>query len=153
MSTLSFKNALLKLGRPVPNSWFNIHNPVGLKLLSRLRVALSHLYEHKFKHNFSNCINPICSCSLEVESTTHFFLHCLCFSSIRKTLFSELISICKTFIDLPDSSKVELLLYGISVLSFTQNSLIIYVSINNIIKPELFKGNLFLNLFQSETTS
>ena len=29
---LSFKNALLKLGRPVPNSYFHIHNPVGLKL-------------------------------------------------------------------------------------------------------------------------
>ena len=31
-SLLSFKNSLLKLGRPVPNSYFHIHNPVGLKL-------------------------------------------------------------------------------------------------------------------------
>ena len=30
-SLLSFKNVLLKLGQPVPNSCFNIHNPVGLK--------------------------------------------------------------------------------------------------------------------------
>ena len=29
---LCFKNAQLKLGRPVPNSYFHIHNPVGLKL-------------------------------------------------------------------------------------------------------------------------
>ena len=48
-SLLSFKNALLKLGRLVPDSYFNIHNPVGLKALIRLRVGLSHLNEHKFK--------------------------------------------------------------------------------------------------------
>ena len=77
--------------------------PVGLKLLTRLGFGLSRLNEHKLKHNFSDCINPLCSCSLEVESTTQFFLHCLCFSSIRKILFNDLISICKKFIDLPDS--------------------------------------------------
>ena len=64
------------LGRPILNSYFNIHNPVGLKLLTRLRVELSLLNEHKFKqHISSNCINPLCCCSLEVESTIHFFLH------------------------------------------------------------------------------
>ena len=119
---------LLPLGRPVPNSYFNIHNPVGLKLLFRLRVELSHLNDLKFKYNFSNCINPLSSCSLEVELTTHFFLHCLSFSSNRKILFNELISICKKFIDFPDPSKVELLLYGSPDLRFTQNTWIIKVS-------------------------
>ena len=47
-SLLSFKNVLLKIGHPVPNSYFNIHNPVGLKLLTRLRIGLSHLNEHTF---------------------------------------------------------------------------------------------------------
>ena len=64
---LSFQNAHLKLGWPVPNSYFNIDNPVRLKLLTRLQVGISHLNEHKFKHNFSNCINLLCSCGLEVE--------------------------------------------------------------------------------------
>ena len=39
-SLLNFINVLIKLGRPVPNSYFNTHNPVGLKLLTRLRVGL-----------------------------------------------------------------------------------------------------------------
>ena len=103
-SLFSFKSALLNLGSSAPNSYCNIHNPVGLKLLSRLRVGLSRLNEHKFKHNFSNCINFLCSCSLEVESTTHFFLHDLCFFSIRKIFFNQLISICKKFIDLPSGA-------------------------------------------------
>ena len=53
------------------------------------------------------------------------------------------ILICKKFIYLPDSSKVELLLYGSSDLSFTQNTSIINASINYIIKSERFKGNHF----------
>ena len=32
--------------------------------------------EHKFKHSFQDSINPLCSCSLDVESTIHYFLHC-----------------------------------------------------------------------------
>ena len=50
---------------------------------------------------------------------------------------------CKKFIDLPDSIKVELLLYGSPALSFTQNSSIIKASISYCIKSECFKGNLF----------
>ena len=38
-----FRNALLKIGRPKQCSIYRIHNPVGLKLLTRLRLGLSHL--------------------------------------------------------------------------------------------------------------
>ena len=88
--------------------------------------------------NSNTCINPLCSCSLEVESITYFFLYCFCFSSIRN-LFNELISICKKFIDLPDSSKLELPRYVNPDLSFTQNSSIINATVNYIIKSERFK--------------
>ena len=71
-----FKNSLLKIGRPIRKPTFSIHNPLGLQLLTRLRLGLSHLNEHRFNHNFENCVNPLCSCSLEVESTSHFCLHC-----------------------------------------------------------------------------
>ena len=29
-----------------------------------LRLELSHLNEHRFNHNFDDCINPLCLCSL-----------------------------------------------------------------------------------------
>ena len=54
-----FKLSLLKSIRPVVNSVFEINNPYGLKLLTRLRLDLSHLHYHKFRHNFQDCINPI----------------------------------------------------------------------------------------------
>ena len=71
-----FKLSLLKFVRPVANSVFDINNPYGLKLLIRLRLGLSHLPYHKFRHNFQDCINPMCDCGLETETTTHFLLHC-----------------------------------------------------------------------------
>ena len=68
-----FRNILLKLGQPTPDLIYVIHRPLGLKLLARLRLGLSHLNKHRFKHNFKNCINPLCTCPLEVEPTKHFF--------------------------------------------------------------------------------
>ena len=70
-----FRNPLLNIGRPKQCSVYRIRNPVGLKLLTRLRLGLSHLNEHRFNHNFQSYINPLCSCSLAIESTTHFLLH------------------------------------------------------------------------------
>ena len=76
-----FKDALLKVGRPHANSTCRIHNPIGIRLFTRLRHGLSHLNEHKFRHNFADCVNPLCSCSIEPE-TTLFFLHCQNFLNI-----------------------------------------------------------------------
>ena len=63
---------------------------MGLKLLTKLRLGLNHLNEHRFNHNFQSCINPLCSCSLAIESTTHFLLHCHHFSNIRSTLLNSI---------------------------------------------------------------
>ena len=71
-----FKKSLLKFIRTIPNSVFNVADIYGIKLLTRLRVGLSHLREHKCRHDFQDTINPICSCSREIESTSHFFLRC-----------------------------------------------------------------------------
>ena len=57
-----FKQNTLKFIRIGPNKVFNIYNPHGLKLLTRLRLGLSHLRGHKFKHSFSDCLNEVCMC-------------------------------------------------------------------------------------------
>ena len=85
-SFLIFTNSLLKIGRPIQNPIYNIHDPMGIKYLSRLRLGLSHLNDHKFIHNFQDCLNPLCPRSLEVESTIHYFLHCHYYNDIHKTL-------------------------------------------------------------------
>ena len=79
-----------RLGQPSPKSICNINNPTGLKLLTRLKLGLSHHNSHRFSHNFSNCANPLCSCKLEIEFLSHFFLHCHFFTYIYSTLLEKL---------------------------------------------------------------
>ena len=67
-----FKNNILKFIRPSPSNVFNCDNHKGIRLITWLRVRTSHLRERKFEHNFQDCLNPICSCGLDIESTSHF---------------------------------------------------------------------------------
>ena len=69
-----FKSNILKFIRPKPDILFNCCNLKGIRLITRLRLELSHLREHKFKYNFQNCLNPLCSCGSSIESTSHFLL-------------------------------------------------------------------------------
>ena len=61
----------------------SIYNPVDVNLLTRLRLQLSHLNEHTFRHGF---ISPMCSCNTEIKSNEHFLLRCPFYSSQRLEL-------------------------------------------------------------------
>ena len=81
-SFLFFKTSLLKIGQVTAKPTYSIHNLIGKKFITRLRLGRSQLNEHKFKHDFQDCVNPLCSCSLDLESLSHFFLHCHHFTNI-----------------------------------------------------------------------
>ena len=53
-----FKKSILQFIRPTPNKTFNCHNPIEIKLITRLRLSLSHLRDHKFKDNFLDRLKP-----------------------------------------------------------------------------------------------
>ena len=67
-----FKSNILKFIRPCSNSFFDCHNPIGMKHIARIRLGLSHLREHKFKHSFQYTLNPICNCGNDVEFAIYF---------------------------------------------------------------------------------
>lgn len=50
------------------------HDRVGIKLITRLRIGFSHLNNHKFRQNFKDAINPLCSCGKAIESALHYLL-------------------------------------------------------------------------------
>ena len=85
-----FKKRILSFIRSLPNKVSNSHNPQGLKLLTRLRLGLSHLRYHKFKHNFLDTINALCRCGSDIETTLHFFLYCSNFMECKNTLLSKI---------------------------------------------------------------
>ena len=59
-------------------------NSEGVKYITRLRLAFSRLQYHKFKHLIQDTLNQLCTCSLEVETTCHFLLHCPSFGKNRR---------------------------------------------------------------------
>ena len=137
-SVSTFKKQILKFIRPSPNSTFNVHNPHGIKLLTRLRVGLSHLREHKFRHNFQDSLDPFCNGGRHIETTIHFFLHCSNYSNQRKTLFEKIINIRRSLLNQNYSIIVETLFFGSNGLNDAENAWIIESTIEYIITTERF---------------
>ena len=93
-SISSFKSNILKFIQPEPNCHANYcHNLKGIRLLTRLCLGLSHLCEHKFKHSFQDCLHPVCFCSNEIETSTHYLLHYPTYKNERMTLLNKVKSI------------------------------------------------------------
>ena len=138
-----FRANLIKIIRPIHNSAFDIFNPLGLKLITRLQLGLSHLNEHSFQRNFNDCTNPLCTCSLDSESTGHYFLHCNYYNSARISLLNDLNSVDRTLLDLSGLSLVNVLLYGGPQFDDSQNAYILNSSIKYILISERFSGHLF----------
>ena len=76
-SLTSFKSKVLKFIRPSENSIFLCNNPKRIQLLTRLRLGLSHLRDHKFKHNFQDTLIQfvITVRILKLRATTFFTVH------------------------------------------------------------------------------
>ena len=126
------------------NPIFGIHNPVGLRLLTRLRVDLSHLREHKFNHHFKDCENPYCPCdSMSVESVEHYLLRCPNHASHRNTLFENLTSIIGPLYFINNTCTTEILLYGKNIFLPVTNKKIIESTINFILNTSRFNEPLF----------
>ena len=107
----NFKKKLLKFIRPSGNRDFRCYNPKGVKLLTGQRLGLSHLREHKFKHVFLDSLKPICSCGQDIETSTHFLLHCCNYSNERLTFLDMLRNIDRNILDKNDLKVTETLLY------------------------------------------
>ena len=82
--------SLLNFTWPSASKVYNINDMISIKLITRLRLCFSHLSDHKFKHNFQDTLNMFCSCSIEIESTSHYFLHCHFFGALWATLMKNL---------------------------------------------------------------
>ena len=60
IETVQYKDALALTGTIRETSTETLYQELG----------------HKFRHNFADTLNPLCSCSLETEVKEHYFLCC-----------------------------------------------------------------------------
>ena len=138
-----FKNSILKLIRPSPNKIFQCHNPKGIKLVTRLRLGLSHLREHKFKHSFQDTLNPLCSCGVDIETTSHYFLHCPLFHAERSSLLNNIKEIDSAIFNRSDSVVTRILLYGNESFKDEVNLLILNATIDFVLSTNRFDEPLY----------
>ena len=85
----TFKKKLLNFIRPSANSIFDIHNPLGIKLLTRLRLGLSHLREHKFRHCFQDTLHIYANVANTLNQ------QCISFSTASTFSFQDKLSFRK----------------------------------------------------------
>ena len=97
-----FKKGLLAFIRLQQCYIYNIFDTAGLKMLTRLRINISNLRAHKFHHNFLDTLYPLCSCSLDIESTSHYLLRCPFYTYIRNTLLESITDIIGDISDYSD---------------------------------------------------
>ena len=133
-----FKKSILQFIRPNPNRTFNCHNPIGIKLIRRLRLGLSHLRDHKFKHNFLDWLNRICYCGQDIETTVHYLLHCPIFQ-MKDQFFSIFFrSIDENVLCGSDCKISGTLLFGISSFNDTKNTSVWNITIDYILSIKRF---------------
>ena len=106
-----FSNTLLTFIRPVRRKTFNINDSVGVKLLTRLRLGFSYLRKHKFIHGSRGILNLLCPCSIEAETTAHYFLRCRLCNAGKSALMNELDEIDSSFSTLNENNFMDLILY------------------------------------------
>ena len=129
---------LLKFIRPEIKSTYNIHDTKALKLLTRLQLGRSRLDDHKFRHKFQDSVSPMCSCSQDIEATTHFLLHCPIHYCARKTPFHKITQVSGTISRQSDFTVSKILQFGYNKLEFETNKTLLISSIELISLTERF---------------
>ena len=136
-----FKKQLLALIRLPPKLVYNIHDPKCLSVLTQLRVGLSKLNFRKFKHNFSDTLNPLCPINDGIEDTEHFLLLCHAYDTDRRSLLSCVNAILRPhgLVNLSNENLLKIILYGHEKLSLDSNAKILEASLKYIHASEWFQ--------------
>ena len=138
---LNWRFRISKFIRPNPNSIFNCHNPKAIKYLSRIRLSLNYLREHKFKHSFQDTLIPICACRSDIETPCHYLIPYPIFVE-RNTLLNNIRQIAPSILNLNHSQITHVLLYGDSSLKNETNTEILNSTMNYILSTNRFEGSI-----------
>ena len=135
-----FKKKLLSVIRPLGKPFYGIHDPKGLSFLPQLRVGLSKLNDHKFKHNFKDTTNPMCPTNDGIEDTEHFFLLCPYFDVHRPDLLAGIFALLRPlgYVHLANDFLLQLLLYGVKDFPDSVNRHILELTLNFVHKTGQF---------------
>ena len=128
--------------RPSSNSFYNCHNPRGIRFVKRLRTGLSHLREHKFKNSFQDSSfvgSVLMSNYVSISSSTVLYFNMKeapCAVSISRnahTLLSTVRNMDSKLLDHRDLPLTQVLLIDDASLDVNINTSILNVTIDFVI--------------------
>ena len=134
----AFKRNILKFIRLGPDKVCNVHNPTGLKLLTRTRPGLSNLRACKFSHNFSYCLDELCICRTNIESTNHFLLQYPLYLPERQILLEKIGNVKISILDQNENYLSYTLLFGSDKLRDSINVCMLSTTMEYILSTERF---------------
>ena len=108
-----------------------------------MRVGLSHLLEHKFKHSFQDTLNPKCNCGEDIQTTSHYLLHCPDNLQERITVLNAVSRIVPNIFGFNNDQLTEMLLHGKEDFENINNSSILDATINYLIEAKRLDAQLF----------
>ena len=111
-----------------------------IKYITRIRIGLSHLQNHKFKHSFWDSIHLICNC---FESVIHYFFDCSLYNNERCALLNSLSKIDHKLLDSADSFLTQTFLFGNSSFTTNSNTKIVTLAINFVLSTNGFDGHFY----------
>ena len=76
-SIFKFKKSVIT--QKLENSSYNVHDTIGLKLLSRLKLRFTHLDGRKLRLGFNDTVNPMCPCRADKRPLNIFFCVAIAF--------------------------------------------------------------------------
>ena len=128
--------------KPSPNKIFQRHNPKGIKLVTRLRLDL-------FKSISLTTASKMLwiifvAVTLDIETASHYFLHCLLFYAERSTLLKNINEIDSTILIKSESVITRILLYGDESFKDEVNLLILNAMINFVLSTNRIDEPLHL---------
>ena len=107
-----FRNKLSKFIRSLRRKAFHINDSVRIKLWIRLRLEFNHLRDYTFRHGFRDTLKPICPCSIETETTTHYFLRRHFYIANRSAHMNDVNEIDSSFSTLNENKFIDIILCG-----------------------------------------
>ena len=82
-------------------------------------------------------------CGFEVQSTSHFLLHCHIYNNYRSSLLSTITKIDCKLLEITESSLTQMVLYGNSSFDIITNSPILNATIDFFSSIKRFEGAIF----------
>ena len=92
--------------------------------------------------SFQDCLNPLCFCGNEIETSTHYLLHCPTYTNERLTPLNKIKSINCSILESNDAAVTKILLLGDNTRSSSSNTFILNSTIEYIISTQRFEGSI-----------